>query len=448
MSNPSYLVSEQARGRWMRLDTVQILKRFYFCERLLLVSKAAWLPLIPSIEIKTELPRFIWQDAQTAQALRERVFELRFPSRVMEEEGAEAGLAALFAEVRNAPSVAAFLMGIARVLLPALRNAYRTYLETSDRIADGPTHRFLALALTEKEEQVNTVTEWAESEVAKSRELREVATKWTQSIAVRLADLGGLGIGPSSPTSNSWPLVGFRPYEIPSRPARDSRFWHCRFYWPDIVDLSFPYGEGITLQLRSAVSHVNEVWAVEAAGMILSSFAGVLPWEWIHDAARWTFDEARHCRMGYERLLAWGFDLAEIPLGTYIYESFAGKDPIYALGMLYFFETKNIRHKPDRTRRFHDYGDKLSEHDMDFDWADEMIHAGYGKRWLRHLLAVRGQDPSDYEQIRERCSEMVADLVMSATPDEIVDIKRIANVLISKCVRPLHERGMGSIDQS
>lgn len=436
MSHASlYLMSEQARGRWMRLDTVQILKRFYFCERSLLVSESAWLPLIPSIEIKTELPRFVWQDAQTAHALRERVFELRFPSRAMEEEGPDAGLTAVFSGVRQAPSAAAFLMSIAKVLLPALRDAYRAYLEVSDPIADGPTHRFLSLALNEKEEQVNTVTKWAESTLAEAPELRRTATEWTQSISERLAGLGGVGIGPPSPTLNALPLSGSRPYEIPDRPVRDPRFWRCRFYWPDIVDPSFPYGEGIGLQLRSAVSHVNEVWAVETAGVILSAFAEVLPWEWIHDSARWTFDEARHCRMGYERLLAWGVDPSEIPLGTYIYESAAGQDPIYRLGMLFFFETKNIRHKPERARRFHEYGDKLSEHDMDFDWADETIHAGYGKHWLRQLLAVRGRDPSDYEQIRERCRELVADFVLSATPDEISAIKRVANALISKCAR-------------
>ena len=128
------------------------------------------------------------------------------------------------------------------------------------------------------------------------------------------------------------------------------------FYWPDIVDPLYPYGEGMQLQLRSAISHVNEVWAVEAGGVILSAFADVLPWEWIYNSARWTYDESRHCRMGYERLMAWGFDPAEIPLGTYIYESATTADvadvPTNLLGMLFFFETKNIRHKPERARLF------------------------------------------------------------------------------------------------
>ena len=53
------------------------------------------------------------------------------------------------------------------------------------------------------------------------------------------------------------------------------------------------------LQLRSAISHLNEVWAIENGGVMLSAFADILPWEWIHNAARWTYDESRHCRMGY-----------------------------------------------------------------------------------------------------------------------------------------------------
>jgi len=81
---PVYLPGEQARARWMRLDTAQILKRFFFCERPLLVSMAAWIPSIGPLEIKTELPRFLWQNAQTADALRGRVFELRYPSQLME----------------------------------------------------------------------------------------------------------------------------------------------------------------------------------------------------------------------------------------------------------------------------------------------------------------------------------------------------------------------------
>jgi uncharacterized ferritin-like protein (DUF455 family) len=416
----------------MRFDTAQILKRFFFCERSLLLTQASWIPVVAPLEIKTGLARFIWQSAETANALRNRVFELRFPSRLLEEEGTDGRLVELFSTVKQSPSVPAFLLTLGRVLLPALRDAFQSYLEASDAIADGPTHRFLSLALSEKAEHIASFEQWSNSALQNNPELRDAAQAWSQAIARRLSDLGGVGVGAAASTLTTGDLPGAKPYFIPNVPGRDSRFWPCRFYWPDVVDPSYPYGEGIQLQLRSAISHLNEVWAIENGGLMLSAFADVLPWEWIYNSARWTFDESRHCRMGYERLMAWGLDPAEIPLGTYIYESASGQDPIYRLGMLYFFETKNIRHKPARAQLFHAYGDAVSEHDMDFDWADETMHAGYGKHWLKELLAIRGEDPAAYDQVRERCQKLVSDFVATATSEEVAGIKRAASALLAK----------------
>ncbi len=430
-----FLLIPQPRARWMRLDTAQLLKRFYFCERAVLVSCAAWIPAIAPLEIKTSLARFIWQSAETAHALRNRVFELRFPSRLLEEEGPDQSLIELFSAVKDSPSVPAFLLSVGNVLLPALRDSYQSYLAESDSIADGPTHRFLSLALTEKLEQITAFERWTRSELSRNPESRASAHEWANGVADRLSQLGGVGVGAPPAATAAGPLPGSKAYSIPDRPARDPRFWPCRFYWPDVVDPTFPYGEGMQLQLRSAISHLNEVWAIESGGLMLSAFADVLAWEWIHDAARWTYDESRHCRMGYERLIAWGFDPVQLPLGTYIYDSASREDPIYRLGMLYFFETKNIHHKLTRAQRFHDYGDALSEHDMDFDWADETIHAGYGKHWLRELLAVRGEDPAAHDQVRERCGKLVSDYVATATEGEVTGIKKVASALMAQAAQ-------------
>src|SRR6266567_874682 len=109
-----FLLSVQPRARWMRFDTAQILKRFFFCERSLLISQAAWIPVVAPLEIKTGLARFVWQNAETADALRERVFELRFPSRLLEEEGADHALIELFSGITDSRSVLAFLLGVGR----------------------------------------------------------------------------------------------------------------------------------------------------------------------------------------------------------------------------------------------------------------------------------------------------------------------------------------------
>src|SRR5437773_7938468 len=341
----TFLLSPQPRARWMRFDTAQLLKRFFFCERSLLVSMAAWIPAIAPLEIKTGLARFIWQSAENAHALRNRVFELRFPSRLVEEEGTDTALIELFGAVKDSPSVPAFLLSVGKILLPALRDCYQAYLEASDSIADGPTHRFLSLALSEKVEQIRVFEGWAESALSGNPELREGALAWTEAVGNRLSDVGGVGGAPSASAPAAGPLSGSKTYTIPAHPARDPRFWPCRFYWPDIID------------------------------------------------------------------------------------------PNYLLGMLYFFETKNIRHKPARAQLFHTYGDTLSEHDMDFDWADETMHAGYGKHWLKELLVARGHGPAAYDQVRERCEKLVSDYVSTATTEEAAEIKKVAPGLMNKAAR-------------
>jgi len=72
---------------------------------------------------------------------------------------------------------------------------------------------------------------------------------------------------------------------------------------------------------------------------------------------------------------------------------------------------------------------------MDFDWADETMHAGYGKHWLKELLAARGQDPTAYDQVRKRCEKLVRDYVSTATAEDVAEIKKVAHGLIEKAGR-------------
>jgi uncharacterized ferritin-like protein (DUF455 family) len=427
-----YLSSDQPRARWNRLDAAQILKRFFFCERAVIVSASSWIPRLARLELKLEVPLLCWQNAETANALRQRVFELRFPSRLMEHEGADKPLADFLNLLRQAPSERAFVQALANVVLPALRDAYCEFLAYSDPLADAPTYRFLELSIREKDKQIADLRRYLTEATVDEFESESVDREWVSDFDEQLKILGGIGTD-RAPADRIITLPrASRSWDIPDRPARDSRYWFCRFYWPDIIDANFPYGTGLRLQLRSAVSHLNEVWAVEHGGIILSEFADVLPWEWIYDAARWTYDESRHCSMGKVRFDAWGFTPEEIPLGTYIYESASGSDPIYRLGMLYFFETKNIGRKPERTAAFKEIGDAVSAHDMDFDWADETIHATYGNRWLKALHEI---DPAQYpapDLVREYCEKLVASMIAKASNEEKQAITDRANALMQR----------------
>ena len=99
--------------------------------------------------------------------------------------------------------------------------------------------------------------------------------------------------------------------------------------------------------------------------MILHELADELGWEFVRDAARWVYDESRHMLMGKRRLDAWGLDPAATPLGGYIYEACTGQDPIYRLGMLGYFETKNIGRKRERAQAFAAMDSLLTGHMID-----------------------------------------------------------------------------------
>ncbi|HEY3130605.1 MAG TPA: hypothetical protein VGL91_14195 [Acidobacteriota bacterium] len=100
--------------------------------------------------------------------------------------------------------------------------------------------------------------------------------------------------------------------------------------------------------------------------------------------------------------------------------------------MLYFFETKNIGKKRQRLEAFRQYDDAISEHDMDFDWADEIIHTSFGKRWLKEILRARRQHPQEAERVRTRCGELIDATLASKTPAEVTEIKQIAAAMIRK----------------
>jgi hypothetical protein len=389
-----------------RVDTAREVTRFHYLERALTLGCGAWIAASPHLETKAALARAAWQCGLAADALRTRVFELRYPSRLL-DEGADAPLIGVFEAAVDAPDPPSFLSGLGDVLLPALHESYREFLVADDELADGPTARIVAAAVRDKEEQIDALGSGG-------------ASPWADGLRHALDTL-------ERPHGS--------PFAVPDDPVRDEHYFPSSFYWPDVLDPGYPYGDGIRLQLRSAVSHLNEVWAVDTAGAILWALAPELEWEWIPEAARWTYDEARHMLMGKRRLEEWGLEPARIPLGGYIYEACAGEDAIYRLGMLGYFETKNIGRKRERAEAFREMGDRTSEVDMEFDWADETLHAELGRRWLKRLLEVRGLDPESWPEVLERCEELVQRRLDRATPADLERVRACADKLVAEAER-------------
>ena len=164
--------------------------------------------------------------------------------------------------------------------------------------------------------------------------------------------------------------------------------------------------------------------------------------EFLLDAARWCYDEIRHCRMGFTRLGDWGFTLGEMPLGSWSYDAGAEADPLTRLGIIFYFESTYIHTKSLRTRLFGEFGDRVSSHDMDFDWADEQIHAHYGSRWLKHFLEKAG-DPRKPTEFREQAEECVRRMQQSATAQDRQETRAAFDAMMARG-EELAEEGEGA----
>src|SRR5918999_2578157 len=136
-----------------RIDTAQVLTRFHYLDRALTLACGGWIPAVPRLEEKAALARTAWQCALAADALRERVCELRYPSRLL-EAGSDEPVIRVYEAAIDAPGPVDFLRGLTDVLLPALLAEYRDFLEATDELDDGPTARILGAAARDKEEQI------------------------------------------------------------------------------------------------------------------------------------------------------------------------------------------------------------------------------------------------------------------------------------------------------
>ena len=405
------------RARWMVAESAGILKRFYFIQRELVLMQAGWMPGTEHWQSKILLPEFLWQDALVAEEFRRRVLELRFPRREV-IVGDDAPMVALVQAFRDAPDSPSFIEGLRQVLKPLLHAAYKSYLGRIDSLDDAPTVRILRQAITDIDEQL---ARWAAASVDAVQtypERRASSEHWlagARSLALALGNL--LDPSPRAPTRLSLTDYGGRPFAISRQGARDRRFNLNRFAWPDNLDRSIGPGVGLQLQVRQSVHHLNEVWASEMAAACLFDLADRAEPEFLTDAARWCFDEIRHCRMGFARLTEWGFPMSEMSIGTFPYDAGADVGPLTRLAMIFYFESTYIHTKPERAKIFGEWGDAVSSHDMDFDWADEQIHTHYGTRWLKYFLEQEGdaRRPTD---VRPEADACVKKAVAAATASD------------------------------
>jgi len=376
---------EEAAEPGLPLDeSVRRLLRFHWVERRLKQILVSRIPSTPEWEAKGGFSLHQWLDAEHAQALGDRIREMRSPPPRTDRPPAPE-LEAFLDEVAAAVDTVELVVGVYRVARSALVAAYRDYLDAANPISDHPTRRVLRFALTEEEEAV-TWGEGALAALTAEADAESRADAWEGHLRAYLDAAGGIA-GPAPAERREVPRArGPSAPEPDLRPRRDARFdgLYAFDFPPHAIyqRLHLPADER---NLALACKRLLEMDVPEMMASFLTE-RPEKPWDFHREYGRHLWDEARHSMMGEVLLERLGVDWTEIPLNVGFSlrlnlhaEPFERQLVLWAIeqGLMRGDTGKRYEHRTAEAA-----GDALSAHFQDFDWADEVLHAQIGRRWI------------------------------------------------------------------
>lgn len=418
---------EAAQVGWSVEESVRRLLRLHWAEKRLMEVAHAHLPATPEWEVKCALALHQWQDAEHAHALRSRIAEMRSPVPRLDVPP-DTALDTYFEELVRVRDTIELVAGLA-FTHAALAEAYRRHIAGSNPLVDHPTRRVLSFNLLEEE----AAGAWCEQALAGLVSGDDVAADraalWRSHLATVLRAAGGMS-GDEGKEAVSVPLRSSHAFQLDTTPRRDVRFHGVReFEFPPQVVYNM---EGVPVDERNLALLCRRALEMDVPETMAAFLAERRdqPWEFYRDYARQLWDEARHAMMGSVGLQARGVDWTQLPLHVgFSLRLNRHADPLERQILLYAIEQSLMtgrrgsdsapergrpeaarpdRRAPGETGKRYEYetaraaSDELSAHFHDFDWADEVLHAQIGRRWLKQEGISREEAIRRGEAIHER----------------------------------------------
>ena len=365
---------EAAKPGYSVERTVDLLQRHQYIGRRLVDIMAAHLARTPEWEVKCALSLHMWLEAEHVAAFRARILEMRMPAPKLDIVP-DAALEHWLDEAIRAENTTELLVSIYRAAKPELVRAMRVHVDETNPLADFPTRRLLKLAIADQEEMLA----WGETALAAVTARGETAAAagaWERHLQAVLT-----GAGP-----DALPLrADGKPYEMDARVQRDERFAD-QYNNSAKMDEYYREEDRPTDErvLALILKRIREMDVPEWMGPIVYKTRGK-PWDYYLDLSRQLWDEARHAMMGEVALVARGVPFYKYPIdiasGVLLNEHYG---PLESHLVLWGIEQSLMqaggkRYEYELMRDADDYLQRLFQ---DYDWADEVLHAQIGRRWL------------------------------------------------------------------
>jgi bacterioferritin (cytochrome b1) len=270
---------------------LELLGRYRYLEIQMLELMGSWAYTMVDPEIKIGFGRQIFQDAVHADLLGKRIPELKGRSAHFHSIPPSDRVIRVIEDIWKAEGDLKRMVGLHRVLKPALIGAYREHMAMAEIPADEPTAYILHHILDEEQDHCA----WGEKIIARLGADPGIGV-WEKELAGTLREAGG----PAGRGNEQGTYSFAKVHAYSTLPVRDSR-------WDILRDpaqfteknWSFDTQEGKQRLLHDLLN--SEFITVERMGRILADFPDI-PWQMKLDMARQAWDEARHAEIVQRRL--------------------------------------------------------------------------------------------------------------------------------------------------
>jgi hypothetical protein len=358
------------------------LKRYHYAFKRLHQIFTARITAEPIYELKMAFSLHAHLCAEQVTALRKRVGEMREPPLGLEETPHSA-LEIFFDEILAAPAAEELVLGIYEKALPALKAALEQHLADTNPLVDAPSVRLCRFALLDLADMLQFGAATLASLITPTQ--RHQTQEWLELLDNCLVAAGNLD---SAAGLIERPLPrrhSAQPYRYDPVPRRDERF-------PDPYNMGvnaevFLYDPQYPPQPKTLMMFYKRLREVDVPEMMASIIAETAnkPWEYYRDMTRQLWDEARHAMMGEVGFASLKIDWPRQVMVNFTWSLALNTQlkPIERHAVLYFIEQGLM---PRNGKRFEwevgcASGEPLSALFQDYDWADEVLHAKFGRDW-------------------------------------------------------------------
>lgn len=349
-----------------------------YAEERLFLLQAAHIISAPERDIKGLLARLQYEDAQHATMLKSRLLEMRMSSKKAHASPGK-GHEIVFDEAMHSRTTVELLAALVKVFKPALLDAYRHYVATSNGLADYASIRLLRGIIAEEEETLKILNE-AYHDIVDSPEKEAEALAWAAALSNLLSAAGGIdGTGEKRPEA----LISERgksPYVFPRNLTRDDAF-------PRVWDFVHVENQKIAERLAQMIcTRLGEITIVEALGGVLWEIKGQ-PWDFYADISRHLWDEMRHSMFGELAIEDLFGDRRALPLRDFEAAYLFKMAPLELYATLGYVESSLMKYPPGKREEYEFCRDSarypLMTTLQDFDWADEVLHVNIARSQLK-----------------------------------------------------------------